>query len=68
MLEVEDRFMIRDWRRKGISISEIARKTGFDRKTIRKVLAEPLVPVRQPRQVQPYKLGPYVEYLKNSHE
>lgn len=64
MLEVEDRFMIRDWRRKGISISEIARKTGCDRKTIRKVLAEPLVPDRQPRQVQPYKLGLYIEYLK----
>jgi transposase len=64
MLEVEDRFMIKDWQRRGISISEMARKSGFDRKTIRKVLAEPLVTDRQPRQVEPYKLGPYIEHLK----
>ena len=65
MLDVEDRFMIKNWRRKGISISEIARRTGYDRKTIRKVLDEPLVPARQSRPVQPYKLGPYIEHIKN---
>jgi len=65
MLDVEDRFMIKNWHRKGISISEIARRTGFDRKTIRKVLDEPLVPTHQSRPVQPYKLGPYIEHLKN---
>lgn len=65
MLDVEDRFMIKDWHRKGVSVSEIARRTGFDRKTIRKALAEPLVPARQSRQVQPYKLGPYIAHLKN---
>ncbi len=41
MLEVEERFMIRDLHRKGVSISEIARQTGRDRKTIRKAVTEP---------------------------
>jgi len=45
MLDVEERFMIRDVHRRGMSISEIARRAGHDRKTIRKVvrgsLAEP---------------------------
>jgi hypothetical protein len=35
MLSVEKRFMIKDLPRKGLSISEIARRTGNDRKTIR---------------------------------
>ncbi|MCC6975615.1 MAG: helix-turn-helix domain-containing protein, partial [Anaerolineae bacterium] len=30
--------MIRDMHRKGVSISEIARQTGRDRKTIRKII------------------------------
>lgn len=38
MLGVETRFMIKDKCRKGISISEIARRTGHDRKTVRKVI------------------------------
>ncbi len=29
MLDVEERFMIKDWHRKGMSISEMARRTGF---------------------------------------
>jgi transposase len=35
MLSVEKRFMIKDLPRKGLSISEIARRTGNGRKTIR---------------------------------
>ena len=38
MLGVEIRFMIKDMHRKGMSISEIARQTGHDRKTVRKVI------------------------------
>ncbi len=38
MVNLEDRFMIRDMYRKGISISAIARETGRDRKTIRKII------------------------------
>jgi IS30 family transposase len=35
MLALEERFMIRDLYRKGVSMSEIARRAGRDRKTIR---------------------------------
>lgn len=63
MLEVEDRFMIKDLHRKGISISDIARQTGHDRKTVRRALDEPLVPPSQPGQSVHYRLGPYIEYL-----
>jgi transposase len=64
MLEVEDRFMIKDQYRKGISISELARQTGHDRKTVRKALDEALVRANQPGQSVRYRLGPYIEYLK----
>ncbi|MCO6452012.1 MAG: helix-turn-helix domain-containing protein, partial [Caldilineales bacterium] len=35
MLDVEERYMIRELHRQGVSISEIARRTGCDRKTVR---------------------------------
>ncbi len=38
MLALEERFMIREMYRKGVSISEIARRTGRDRKTIRQAV------------------------------
>ena len=61
MLAVEDRFMIKDLHRQGMSISDIARETGHDRKTVRKALDEPLVRPRPTadRAVR-YRLGPYV--------
>src|SRR5664279_4562860 len=68
MVNLEERFMIRDLHRKGLSISEIARKTGRDRKTVRKVIEAGLSPAgdsparRQRKQVT--KLGPYEGYLK----
>ncbi len=43
MLRVEERFVIRELYGKGVSISEIARLTGHDRKTIR---APPPPPLR----------------------
>lgn len=64
MLRVEERFMIKDLREKGTSISEIARRTGCDRKTVCHVLTEPLVPVHPPRTRRRRRLGPYVEHLK----
>jgi transposase len=65
MLNLEERFMIRDLHRKGVSISEIARRTGRDRKTIRKIITGELVtkPVRRKRR-QATKLTPYEGYLK----
>jgi transposase len=44
-------------------VSEIARQTGRDRKTVRKMLQRPLVEERKPRQARVRKIDPYVEYL-----
>ncbi|MDM7999042.1 MAG: IS21 family transposase [Dehalococcoidia bacterium] len=63
MLSVENRFMIKDLHRKGLSISEIARRTGNDRKTIRRILGEPLIRERQPR-ARRRKIDPFVPYLE----
>jgi transposase len=64
MLTVEARFVIKDWYSRGISISEIARITGHDRKTVRKLLAEPVLPLRLTRQRRVSKLDPFVPYLE----
>jgi transposase len=63
MLGVENRFMIKDLYRKGVSISEIARQAGNDRKTIRKILGEPLL--REPqRRARRHKVDAFVPYLE----
>src|SRR5438128_4558153 len=65
MLAIEERFMIRELYRKGVSISEIARRTGRDRKTIRQVVNAPeLAPARHPRQAKACKIDPYAPYLE----
>jgi len=64
MLDVEERFVIRDLYRQGLSISEIARRTRHDRKTVRKMLDEPLQPARRPRRSKRRKIDPYVPYLQ----
>jgi transposase len=65
MLALEERFMIREMYRNGVSISEIARRTGRDRKTIRQVVnASELAPAKQPRQVKACKIDPYAPYLE----
>jgi transposase len=65
MLALEERFMIRELYRKGVSISEIARQTGRDRKTIRQIVNAPeLAPARHPRQAKACKINPYASYLE----
>jgi transposase len=64
MLNVESRFMIKDLRRKGVTISEIARRTGYDRKTIRAVLKGPVSPTPQKRRAKRSKLDPFIPHLK----
>ena len=60
MLALEERFMIRELYRKGVSISEIARQTGRDRKTIRQAVNTPdLLPAKPSRQAKPCKIDPY---------
>src|SRR5258708_9358253 len=68
MVNLEDRFMIRDMHRKGMSISAIARQTGRDRKTIRKIIQTGLrgrgdQPARR-RRKKGVKLAPFEGYLK----
>ena len=56
---------ILEFRRQGLSVSAISALTGFDRKTIRKYLAEqPAVPTYGPRKRRPRKLDPFVPYLE----
>jgi transposase len=64
MLDVEDRFMIKDLYRKGVSISDIARRTGHDRKTVRKIASGPLLLERAPRSPRARKLDPFVPFLE----
>jgi transposase len=64
MLKVETRFMIKDLYRQGVTISDIARTTGHDRKTIRVVLKGPVSPPPQKRKGRAKKLDPFVPYLE----
>lgn len=65
MLALEERFMIREMYRKGVSISELARRTGRDRKTIRQTVNAPdLSPPKHPRHVKACKIDPYTAYLE----
>ena len=64
MLKVEHRFMIKDLYRRGVPISEIARITGHDRKTIRTVLNEPVNPAPRKRKPKDKKLEPFAPYLE----
>lgn len=56
--------MIKDLYRRGMSISEIARVTGHDRKTIRGVVRGPVIASPQVRQARASKLDPFVPYLE----
>ena len=67
MLTVEERFMIKDLQRKGASISEIARQTQRDRKTVRRALRDPLT-VSQTRKPRKRKIDPYLEYIHKRME
>jgi transposase len=68
MLHVEIRFMIKDLYRRGLSVSEIARITGHDRKTIRAVLRGSLNPPTARRRQRVRKLDPFVPYLERRIE
>jgi len=64
MIKGDEWFMIRHLKREGLSISEIARRTGHDRKTIRKVIKGEAQPVYKQRPRRASKLGPYKTYVK----
>lgn len=59
MLALEERFMLRELYRKGVSISEIARRTGRDRKTIRQIVTAPdITAAKKGRHAKARKLDP----------
>ena len=49
----------------GLSIREIAKRSGRDRKTIAKYLQCQELPKYKPRQPRPSKLDPFKDYLKS---
>ncbi len=56
--------MLQELKREGLSISAIARRTGLDRKTVRKLLDRGLAaPAHSPRKPRPRLLEPYEGYL-----
>lgn len=66
VLVVETRFMIKELYRKGISISEIARQTGRDRKTVRNAIKGELIVKRKPAEpARPRKLDAHTAYLQH---
>jgi transposase len=61
--------MILDLARQGLTVSAIARRTGHDRKTIRKYIERGLEPpVYKPREPSPSLLAPYEAFLRKRVE
>ena len=60
---MEEWLLIRDLYSQGFSISEISRKTGFDRKTVRKYLRLKTLPEPQKRSGRKSKLDPFKPYI-----
>jgi transposase len=68
MVNVEERFMVKDQYRQGVTISELARQTGHDRKTIRAIINGPLTPTKKVRKQRVHKIDPFVPYLEKRIE
>jgi transposase len=64
MLSVDEWMTIRELARQKVSVSEIARQTGRDRKTVRKVIGEAAPTTRRVATRRASKLDPHREYLQ----
>ncbi len=61
--------MILDLARQGLGVSAIARRTGHDRKTVRKYIARGLEPpAYKPRAPAPSVIRPFAAYLRERVE
>jgi transposase len=66
MLRLEDWMDIRGLQQQGLSVSEIARREGIDRKTVRKYLRQ--APREYQRKPKPWKIDDYRMYLRERWE
>jgi len=64
MLKAERRFMIKELYRRGVTISEIARLSGHDRKTIRDIVHGPVCRLPRRPAARSSKLDPFKPYLQ----
>ena len=65
MVRLEAVVMILDLHRQGLTVSEIARQCGLDRKTVRRYIGRGLEPPTYgPRQPRPTLLDPFTGYLR----
>lgn len=65
MVRLGELVVILDLHRQGLSVSAIARQTGFDRKTVRRYVERGLEPpAYQPRAARANKLSPFQTYLR----
>lgn len=63
MLKMEDFLMLRDLYHQGMTISQISRETGYNRRTIRKYITTHQPPIGQKRSNKPSKLDDYKDYI-----
>ncbi len=63
MLKMEDFLMIRDLYHQGMTISQISRETGYNRRTIRKYITTQHPPIGQERSNKSSKLDDYKDYI-----
>jgi len=68
VIEGDEWFMIRQLFREGLTISEIARRTGRDRKTVRKAINSEWQPAYRQRPTVASKLDPYKDYVRRRME
>ena len=65
MVTLGELVMILDLARQGLSVSAIARRTGHDRKTIRKYVERGMEPpAYKPREPGPSLIGPFEAFLR----
>ena len=66
VVRLEAVVMILDLHRQGLTVSEIARQSGLDRKTVRRYIERGLEPpVYGPRAPRPQKADSYVDFLRD---